>query len=157
MSNRKRKKKSMRLEEYDLRFSKTGDEFYSVNRSGEILSTYVRHKPPLDMWLNNGLPQGLYQAGVKYGQIWRDTCRPKSPPHSDSTRIVVDGAGAVPDALPAGDSRELRAAQAVIRDEETITALNRLCGIEDWPVGDKRRFKRICKHGLKRLWEHWRR
>ncbi len=149
----------MRLEEYALHFDKSGGAIHSVNRGGEVLNTYVRHKPPLDLWRRNGgLRQTEYEAGVRYGGLRREFCQPKSPAHSETARIVVDGGGAGHDPrLVLARNHDFEAAQAEIGDEETIAALNRLCGLEDWPAGDKRRFKRVCRKGLERLAALWRR
>ena len=148
----------MRLEETGLRI--TEDFVIAHNAVGEVLGTYVRHKSPLELWKRNGLRQTEYEAGLRYGALWREVCRPKSPPHSDTTRIIVDGSGAAPESslVSAGvSSAEIADAQAALGDEETITFLNRLCGLESWPEGDKRRFKRVCRKGLERLVYFWRR
>ena len=146
----------MRLEETGLRI--TPDEVIAHNAAGEVIATYVRHVPPLDLWRRNGLRETEYQAGQRYGALWRQVCRPRSPAHSDTTRIIVDGGGAAPDMVdPGGRAGELADAQAAIGNEETTTFLNRLCGMDDWPIGDRRRFKKICRKGLERLAEHWRR
>ena len=130
-------------------------------RSGEVANVYVRHMAPLDMWKRNGgLRETEYQAGIRYGALWREVYQPRSPAHSDTTRIIVDGGSAAPDErnmLARANVGEFADAQAEIRDEETITALNRLCGMDDWPAGDKRRFKRICRRGLETLAMLWRR
>lgn len=146
------------LQETRLHFPKDGAEFYSVTAGGEVLNTYVRHKSPLDLWHRNGLTTHLYETAKRYGALWREVCQPHSPPHSDTTRIIVDGGAAIPDPVDyvAGDS-ELHEAQRAIRDEETVTFLNRLCGMDDWPEGDKRRFKRVCSRGLETLAMLWRR
>src|SRR5574338_141192 len=140
------KHRSLRREEYHLHFPRSGTEFYSVNRAGEVLNTYRRLLSPLDLWHRHGLRSASYEAGKRYGALWREVCQPRSPAHSDTTRIMVDGGGAAPTERVFGlDSRELQEAQAEIGAEETIAFLNRLCGLEDWPSGDKRRFKRICR------------
>jgi hypothetical protein len=126
-------------------------------RSGEVVNAYVRHKTPLEMWRRHGLRQAEYEAGIRYGALWREVCQPRSPAHSDTTRIIVDGSSAPPELVSGSDSGELREAQREIGDEETITALNRLCGQDDWPEGEKRRFKRLCRRGLERLAVLWRR
>jgi hypothetical protein len=154
MSNRKHR---MRMDEAGLKI--TEDFVLSHNGAGEILNEYRRLKTPLQLWLRNGLRQTEYEAGQRYGALWREVCQPKSPPYSDTTRIIVDGRGAPgEDAARMGGYRapELADAQAEIRDEETITFLNRLCGMEDWPLGDKRRFKRKCRKGLEVLAVFWR-
>jgi len=145
----------MRLEETGLRI--TEDAILSHNASGEILASYVRHKTPLQLWRRNGLRQAEYEAGLRYGALWREVCQPRSPAHSDTTRIIVDGGGASwePDSRSVS-APDLVDAQAALRDEETVAFLNRLCGMEDWPPGDKRRFKRICRRGLQVLVELWR-
>lgn len=150
MSSRKRQ--SMRLEEVGLRI--TEDAVLAHNAAGEIVGEYVRHKTPLQLWRRNGLRQAEYEAGLRYGQLWREVCQPRSPAHSDTTRIIVDGGGAAPDPSMAQSSDELRHAQREIGDEETVTFLNRLCGMEDWPA-DKRRFKRKCRRGLEVLAALW--
>lgn len=127
-------------------------------RSGEIVNVYARHKTPLELWRRNGLGLTEYEAGIRYGALWRQVYRPRSPAHSDTTRVVVDGGGPVqrePERL-ADRSGELSAAQAEIGDPETVTMLNRLCGLEDWPA-DKRRLKRKCRRGLEVLTRLWRR
>lgn len=147
----------MRLEETGLRI--TENAVIAHNAAGEILGEYVRHKTPLQLWRRNGLRQTEYEAGLRYGSLWREVCQPRSPAHSDTTRIIVDGGSAAPEHfLPlAGGMGGLAEAQRAIHDEETITALNRLCGMDDWPGGDKRRFKRICRKGLEVLAVFWRR
>ena len=125
-------------------------------RSGEIANTYRRIIPPLDLWRRNGLRQTEYEAGKRYGALWREVCQPRSPAHSDTTRIIVDGGQAPRETHMGRDSDELRDAQQALGDEETITFLNRLCGMEDWPAGDKRRFKRKCRKGLEVLAVFWR-
>lgn len=127
-------------------------------RSGEVANVYVRHMAPLDMWKRNGgLRETEYQAGIRYGALWREVYQPRSPAHSDTTRIIVDGGSAAPDIrIRVESSGEFADAQRAIGDEETSAALNRLCGQEDWPVGDKRRFKRLCRKGLERLVALWR-
>ena len=154
MSNRKRKQ--MRYEEAGLRI--TENAILAHNATGEILNIYIRHRTPLDLWHRNGLTTHLYETAKRYGALWREVCRPQSPAHSDTTRIIVDGSGKPGDGsfIPGGDGSELLDAQAAIGDEETTTALNRLCGMEDWPHGDKRRFKRICRKGLEVLAVFWR-
>ena len=147
----------MSLQETGIRI--TPDAVLSHNASGEVLNTYVRHVSPLDLWRRNGLRETEYQAGQRYGALWRQVCKPRSPAHSDTTRIIVDGGSdplRAPDYEFAGGS-ELAAAQNAIGSDETTAFLNRLCGMEDWPSGDKRRFKRICRRGLERLAQHWRR
>lgn len=128
-------------------------------RSGEVANVYVRHMAPLDMWKRNGgLRETEYQAGIRYGALWREVYQPRSPAHSDTTRIIVDGGSAAPDIrIRVESSGEFADAQRAIGDEETSAALNRLCGQEDWPHGDKRRFKRICRKGLEVLAVFWRR
>lgn len=149
----------MSLQETGIRI--TPDAVLSHNASGEVLNTYVRHVSPLDLWRRNGLRETEYQAGQRYGALWRQVCKPRSPSHTDTTRIIVDGGGAAPewlDNLDRGASvDDLASAQKAIGPEESVTFLNRLCGQEDWPAGDKRRFKRICRKGLERLAQHWRR
>ena len=145
----------MRLEEVGLRI--TPDEVIAHNAAGEVIATYVRHVPPLDLWRRNGLRETEYQAGQRYGALWRQVCKPRSPAHSDTTRIIVDGQSESPEVVFIERSDALADAQAAIGNEETTTFLNRLCGLEDWPPGDKRRFKRICRKGLERLAQHWRR
>lgn len=153
-------------------------------RSGEVANTYGNRRliSPLKLWHTNtmrvlakaikyhkpprriakikeiGIDQELYDAGQRYGALWREVCQPRSPAHSDTTRIIVDGGSAIPDPVDymAGDS-ELREAQQAIHDEETVAFLNRICGMEDWPSGDKRRFKRKCRRGLETLAMLWRR
>ena len=153
------KRLRMRQDEAGLKI--TEDFALSHNGAGEILNEYRRLKTPLQLWLRNGLRQTEYEAGQRYGALWREVCQPKSPPHSDPTRIIVDGGSSAPDESSLVYRREhmesLRECQAEIRDEETITFLNRLCGIEDWPLGDKRRFKRKCRKGLEVLAVFWRR
>ena len=155
-------------------------------RSGEVANTYGNRRliSPLKLWHTNtmrvlakaikyhkpprriakikeiGIDQELYDAGQRYGALWREVYQPRSPAHSDTTRIIVDGGSAAPDErnmLARANVGEFADAQAEIRDEETITALNRLCGMDDWPAGDKRRFKRICRRGLETLAMLWRR
>lgn len=146
----------MRLEEYALAI--TPDAVISRNRAGEALNTYVRHKTPLQLWHRNGLPTKLYNTGQRYGALWRSAWQPKSPPHTDTTRIIVDGAGAPPEPFfpYARDWQALDEIAKAIGDKEVVQCLDRLCGHDDWPAGDKRRFKRLCMHGLKRLAEWWR-
>lgn len=145
----------MSLQETGIRI--TPDAVLSHNASGEVLNTYVRHVSPLDLWRRNGLRETEYQAGQRYGALWRQVCKPRSPAHSDTTRIIVDGSGALLEPPSLATSPELESAQAAIGETESVEFLNRLCGMEDWPAGDKRRFKRICRKGLERLAEHWRR
>lgn len=148
----------MRMQEYALHFDKSADAIHSVNRAGEVLNTYIQHVQPLELWRRHGLRQAEYEAGIRYGALWREVCRPKSPPHSDPTRVVVDGNSAAPEgSWPVVSDSELGDAQRAIGDEETVTMLNRLTGLEDWPHGDKRRFKRKCRKGLERLAQLWRR
>ncbi|MCW5615837.1 MAG: hypothetical protein KIT32_12010 [Rhodocyclaceae bacterium] len=146
----------MRLQEYAL--AVTPDAVLSRNRAGEVLNTYVRHKTPLQLWHRHGLPKKLYDTATRYGALWREAWQPKSPAHSDTTRIIVDGAGAPPEPFlgSAHALREIEALAPIIGDPEIVHALNRLCGQDDWPAGDKRRFKRLCRHGLERLAEYWR-
>lgn len=131
--------------------------------SGEVANVYVRHMAPLDMWKRNGgLRETEYQAGQRYGALWREVYQPRSPAHSDTTRIIVDGGSAIHSwediqGRRGEDVAGLADAQRAIGDEETSAALNRLCGQEDWPAGDKRRFKRLCRKGLERLAALWRR
>lgn len=128
-------------------------------RSGEPVSKYRRLMTPLELWRRDGgLRQTEYEAGLRYGALWREVCQPKSPPHSDPTRVIVDGGGYEGrfGDYRAVNSDELREAQEAIRDEETIACLNRLCGLEEWPP-ERRRFKRICRRGLQVLVELWRR
>lgn len=148
------------LQETGLRI--TADAVLAHNSAGEILSTYIRHKTPLDLWHRNGLTTHLYETAKRYGALWREVCQPRSPAHSDTTRIIVDGGSA----FSAGEDLQgrrgesvagLADAQAAIGDEETVAFLNRLCGQEDWPLGDKRRFKRVCRKGLEVLAQLWRR
>lgn len=149
-----------------IAYKTTGAETIAYDsRSGEVANTYVRHKSPLDIWYGKDTPgegkkglRGLeYAAGLRYGALWREVCQPRSPAHSDTTRIIVDGGGSPPDMVAWRGNGELAAAQQEIADEETITFLNRLCGMEDWPEGDKRRFKRKCRKGLEALARLWRR
>jgi hypothetical protein len=151
------KRLRMRQDEAGLKI--TEDFVLSHNGAGEILNEYRRLKTPLQLWLRNGLRQTEYEAGQRYGALWREVCQPRSPAHSDTTRIIVDGGSAAPEpgAFLLGASGGLQEAQREIRDEETITFLNRLCGMEDWPLGDKRRFKRKCRKGLEVLAVFWRR
>ena len=177
----------MRLEslpDHSVAYKTTDEGTIAFERhSGEIVNQYlgnIRHKPPLDMWRDetkrqvaksiqyhkgerhlakktaDGLTEERYRAGLRYGALWRQVCRPNSGFHSDTTRIIVDGRSAPPDLVLYGDSGELLDAQRAIGDEETIAFLNRLCGSESWPE-EKRRFKRICRKGLERLADHWRR
>jgi hypothetical protein len=147
----------MRMDEAGLKI--TEDFVLSHNGAGEILNEYRRLKTPLQLWLRNGLRQTEYEAGQRYGALWREVCQPRSPAHTDTTRIIVDGGSSGMDRMGAEmrDSSALADAQAEIRDEETIAFLNRLCGLEDWPLGDKRRFKRKCRRGLEVLAVFWRR
>ena len=153
-------------------------------RSGEVANTYGNRRliSPLKLWHTNtmrvlakaikyhkpprriakikeiGIDQELYDAGQRYGALWREVYQPRSPAHSDTTRIIVDGRGAPPTSAEFyARSGELSDAQTAVGDEETTTFLNRLCGLEDWPAGDKRRFKRLCRKGLERLAAVWRR
>lgn len=160
MSNRKRKQ--MRLAELpDDRIAFKVTEYGTIahdKRSGEVANVYVRHMAPLDMWKRNGgLRETEYQAGIRYGALWREVYQPRSPAHSDTTRIIVDGGASPPEARLPIPTEEFSDAQSAIGDEETSAALNRLCGQEDWPAGDKRRFKRLCRKGLERLAALWRR
>jgi hypothetical protein len=154
MSNRKHR---MRMDEAGLKI--TEDFVLSHNGAGEILNEYRRLKTPLQLWLRNGLRLNEYAAGVRYGEIWRHAWKPRSPPHSDTTRIVVDGSGAPPEPFfPfARDWETLGELAKVIGDPETVQMLDRLCGHESWPAGDKRRFKRKCRRGLEVLAVFWRR
>jgi hypothetical protein len=149
----------MRQDEAGLKI--TEDFVLSHNGAGEILNEYRRLKTPLQLWLRNGLRQTEYEAGQRYGALWREVCQPKSPPFSDPTRIIVDGGSASPEGpdylYRRGAAENLSDVQRAVADEETITFLNRLCGMEDWPLGDKRRFKRKCRKGLEVLAVFWRR
>jgi hypothetical protein len=147
----------MRMDEAGLKI--TEDFVLSHNGAGEILNEYRRLKTPLQLWLRNGLRQTEYEAGQRYGALWREVCQPKSPPHTDTTRIIVDGGSAPPEpgGYQMGAAGDLEEAQRAIGDEETIAMLNRLAGLDDWPLGDKRRFKRKCRRGLEVLAVFWRR
>jgi hypothetical protein len=152
------KRLRMRQDETGLKI--TEDFVLSHNGAGEVLNTYIRQKPPLELWRRHGLPETLYEAGRRYGRLWREVVGERSPAHSDTTRIIVDGGASAPDHLPRGAAwaeSEMEDAQKAIRNPEVASMLNRLCGQEDWPAGDKRRFKRQCKHGLAALVELWRR
>jgi hypothetical protein len=123
----------LRFEEADLHFPKTGDEFYSVNRAGEILNTYRRFPNPLvKMHRRDGLPLKSYLAGYRYGQIWRAAWNEGSPPHSDPTRIIVDG-GQRDFEPPPGNSHaqaELDALAGLLWGSETRDLLDYICGRE---------------------------
>jgi hypothetical protein len=171
------KRLRMRQDEAGLKI--TEDFVLSHNAAGEVLNEYRRIKPPLDMWRDDtkrkvakairyhkdyktieyhekyGLSDEKYQAGVEYGKLWRESKRERSPPHGDTTRIIVDGSGGAPDPVLPTYSRELHDAQRAVGDEETVTMLNRLCGEETWPEGEKRRFKRMCREGLALLAKFW--
>lgn len=165
MSNRKRMQ--MRLEETGLRILPAGD-LIAHNAAGEIIREYPRRhtRPPLDIWFGKGTPaegkrslnRTLYDAGVKYAEMWRNAYEPRSPAHSDTTRQVVDGSSAPPEPHLGNEHglQELHELWRIIKDGETIHMLNQLCGEEWWPEGDKRRFKRICRKGLEVLAVFWR-
>lgn len=186
MSKRTKSMRLESLPDHSVAYKTTDEGTIAFERhSGEIVNLYlgnVRHKPPLDMWrdetkrvvakaiqyhkgerqvaaiLDDGLDEAKYQAGLRYGKIWRQAWRHKSPPHSDTTRIIVDGGPAAHEPhIPVGrDWEALEELAAVVGDAETSRFLDRLCGHEDWPKGEKRRFKRICRKGLERLADHWR-
>ena len=161
-----KRRKTMRLEETGLRI--TENAVLAHNAAGEILSEYNRRhtRPPLDIWFGKGTPaegkrslkRMAYEAGLRYAEMWRAAYQPRSPAGM-KWEIGVDGAAAAPMPRTGNDSamRELQELwQTVIRDGEQIHHLNKLCGEEWWPEGDKRRFKRICRNALERLAMFWR-
>lgn len=128
-----RKRKSMRMEEAALHFPKGGDAYFSVNGSGEILNTYRRFPNPLvKMHRRDGLPLKSYLAGYRYGQIWRRAWDERSPPHSDPTRIIVDGGERHFEPPPGNSSAqvELDALEGALWGSETRDLLDHICGRE---------------------------
>lgn len=128
-----KRKTTMRMQEVALHFPKTGDEYFSVNGSGEVLNTYRRFPNPLvKMHRRDGLPLKSYLAGYRYGQIWRQAWQEGSPPHTDTTRIIVDG-GQRNFEPPPGNSHaqaELDALVGVLWGSETRHLLDHICGRE---------------------------
>lgn len=123
----------MRYEEAALHFPKTGDEYYSVNRTGEVLNTYRKFPNPLvKMHRRDGLPLKSYLAGYRYGQIWRVAWNEGSPPHTDTTRIIVDGGkrNFEPPEGNADAQAQLDALEGALWGSETRDLLDYICGRE---------------------------
>lgn len=123
----------MRLEEFGLHIPKTGDNYYSINSAGEVLNTYRRFPNPLvKMHRRDGLPLASYLAGYRYGQIWRAATQERSPPHTDTTRIIVDGGQRSFDPPPGNSAAqaELDALVGVLWGKETRHLLDHICGRE---------------------------
>lgn len=142
----------------------------SETRRGDELNRYRRHRPPLEVLHRNGFSTGLYAAGKRYGEIWREAWQPRSPPHSDTTRIVVDGGGKeVPISMGDADAqKELDHLERHVLGRWPRKLLDQALGFEKslsdiawefnriWPGGlHRRKAKHMLRKALEALAIHW--
>jgi hypothetical protein len=101
--------------------------------SGRILNTYRRWPNPLvKLHKRSGLPNASFLAGKAYGELYRRAWGSESPPHSDPTRIIVDGGkrNFEPKTGYQPAISELKHLETTLFGVDTSDLLDAVCGLE---------------------------